>query len=150
MSDSEDDGLRAAFPYLGEFDVTSPRDMTYNCIAWAVGRDDAWLWPDKAGTASWPEGVVREESLSAFVAAFEALGYTVCESEQLESGFAKIALFEHDGKPSHAARQLESGKWTSKCGQSVDIAHELHELEGALYGRVAIVMAKKPDIESQD
>jgi hypothetical protein len=62
---------------------------------------------------------------------------------ELESGFEKIALFASDGVPKHAARQLESGRWTSKLGTREDIEHALHDLEGAIYGSVALVM-KRP------
>jgi hypothetical protein len=44
----------------------------------------------------------------------------------------------------HAARQLDNGKWTSKLGQLEDIEHEsLEALSGAVYGSVVQVL-KKP------
>ena len=39
-----------AFPglrYDGGFRITSPENADYNCIAWAFGRKDCWLWPDE-------------------------------------------------------------------------------------------------------
>lgn len=139
--ESDDFGLRAAFPQLARFDVTSPRDLTYNCAAWAAGRNDIWMWPDRACTAHWPEGVPREETISAFVTAYATLGFAPCDSRDFEEGLLKIAVFERGGMPTHVARQLGDGSWTSKCGQSVDIVHELTELEGAIYGTVAILMS---------
>jgi drug/metabolite transporter (DMT)-like permease len=38
---------------------------------------------------------------------------------------------------------LPNGKWTSKLGESVDVQHELSELNGELYGEVACVMRRR-------
>jgi hypothetical protein len=68
----------------------------------------------------------------------------VCEGDELEAGFEKIALFANNqGIPLHAARQLPSGRWTSKLGELEDIEHTLRDLEGEEYGSVALVM-KRP------
>jgi hypothetical protein len=61
----------AATPYT----VTSPADSIYNCIAWAAGLTDDWWWPDPMGVSSWPAGVRREETLIAFLEAFQSLGF---------------------------------------------------------------------------
>lgn len=150
MSQTDRDSLLAAFPNLIQFEITSPRDFDYNCIAWAVERDDAWLWPDSSGTATWPEDAPREETLDAFHIAFESLGYNKCESDDLEPGLTKIAVFAFDGQPTHAARQLADGRWTSKCGQSFDITHELSELEGTTYGTVMAVYSKPTGVVEID
>jgi hypothetical protein len=101
-------------------------------------------WPADPGVAQWPDGVPREETLEAFREAFATLGYVVCEGEELEAGFEKIALFATDqGVPKHAARQLASSRWTSKLGTLEDIEHALQELVGTEYGLVALVM-KRP------
>jgi hypothetical protein len=56
----------------------------------------------------------------------------------------KVALFaDPAGIPTHAARQLASGQWTSKLGQAEDIEHELRALEGEIYGVVALIL-KRP------
>ena len=53
-------------------------------------------------------------------------------------------MFADDqGTPLHAARQLPNGRWTSKLGELEDIEHVLHDLEGAAYGSVVLVM-KRP------
>ncbi len=54
----------------------------------------------------------------------------------------KLALFVHRDKVVHVARQLPSGLWTSKLGQSFDIEHPLAALEGDLYGSVALVFGR--------
>jgi hypothetical protein len=88
--------------------------------------------------------VPREVSCNAFVAAFLTLGYAACADESVEPGFEKVALFaDPEGVPTHAARQLPTGRWTSKLGQSEDIEHELRALEGPIYGTVVAIL-KRP------
>ena len=78
----------------------------------------------------------REESIAAFIEAFQSLGYQTCVDGTLESGFIKIAIFADDsGKPTHAARQLPNGCWTSKLGGDKDIEHSaVEDVIGPLYG----------------
>jgi hypothetical protein len=139
--------LQAAFPGLRttSFRVTSPADPIYNCIAWAAGVATAWWWPlTDAQRFFWPAGVPREITLDAFLSAFQSIGYVVCPDESVEPGFDKIALFaDAEGTPTHAARQLPAGRWTSKLGQADDIEHELRALEGAIYGSVACFMKRR-------
>ena len=101
------------FPGLarGGFQVTSPPDREYNCIAWAVRDTTNWWWPGSDLKKDyWPPDVVREVTVSAFQAAFTTCGFMVCHSEALEPDYEKIALFaDAGGKPTHAARQLPSG-----------------------------------------
>ncbi len=123
--------------------VTSPPTTQYNCIAWAAGRDDRWWWPD--ADSYWPEGAQKEETIESFAAAFAMLGYKTCEASEFEAGCEKIAIFvDSMGTPTHAARQLPSGKWTSKCGRLEDIEHDLLEAVGGNgafeYGAVALIM----------
>ena len=47
------------------------------------------------------------------------------------------------GIPTHAARQLRSGRWTSKLGQAEDIEHELRALEGAIHGAVVLILKRQ-------
>ena len=137
--------FEALFPKLrgSEYRITSPNDAAYNCIAWAVGDADRWWWPD-AEIEFWPKGVPSAETLPAFQGAFASSGYVVCVDDGMEVGFEKVALFaDGQGVPRHAARQLRSGRWTSKIGELEDIEHALHDLEGAEYGSV-IVILKRP------
>ena len=59
-----------------------------------------------------------------------------CDDGTLEADFYKVAVYALGRKPTHAARQLDSGNWTSKLGRSVDIEHQLEGLEGEEYGKV--------------
>jgi len=138
--------LRALFPGLRNsiFDITSDPDKKYNCIAWAADDTNNYWWP--AGRGYWPSGAPRIVTLDAFISAFGTMGYRVCENDLYEEGFVKIAIFvRENGSPTHAARQLPNGKWTSKCGKYKDIEHDLNALCGLhpAYGKIACYM-KKP------
>lgn len=131
------------------YKITSSDTTDYNCIAWAAGSTEEWWWPDAKGQDYWPPNILREESLTAFIIAYQTLGYEVCENALLETGFEKIAIYVLDGKPQHAARQLPDGKWSSKLGQYEDIEHNsLEGLEGSIYGKVSCVM-KRSVIEQE-
>jgi hypothetical protein len=136
--------LEDVFPGLrGQpYQIQSPRDHRYNCIAFAAGDVHNWWWPDAAGEDTWPAGVARAETVGAFRDAFATLGFVVCDDEQLESGYERIALFALAGVPKHAARQLPSGRWVSKLGPGEDIEHELLDLTGMAYGAVVLVMKR--------
>ncbi len=138
--------LEQLFPNLIESDysITSSESIDYNCIAWAAGNDRALWWPDQLGYTFWPSGVLRAETLDAFIAVFESLGYKVCHGDQCEEGFEKVAIFvDSNQKPTHASKQLASGRWSSKLGQLEDIEHLLNGVSGAAYGSVAVIL-KRP------
>ena len=137
--------LERMFPNLAQsgYRVTSPATRYYNCIAWAADDTEDWWWP--APNAYWPVAAPYEESLDAFVQAFRTLGYELCDNGDLEAECEKIALYaDTSGKPKHAARQLVSGKWTSKVGRGVDIEHNtLEALSGDLYGDVVLFLKRE-------
>ncbi len=92
----------------------------------------------------WVEDVPAELTIEAFVWAYGTLGFLPCEDSELETGFEKIALYATpDGEPTHAARQLPTGKWTSKLGRWQDIEHELEGLVCELYGSVKLVLRRE-------
>jgi hypothetical protein len=81
--------------------------------------------------------------VEAFAAVFVGLGYTIGGDDSHEPGIEKVALFaDVAGTPTHAARQLASGRWASKLGEAEDIEHELQALEGEIYGTVALVLKR--------
>jgi hypothetical protein len=108
----------ASFPRLdpADFFETSPRTSRYNCIAYAAGDEHRWWWPDPDGIYYWPHGVQRSEHLAAFQRAFETLGYTLASDGSVEPGYEKVAIFALGTKPTHAAKQLPNGRWSSKLG----------------------------------
>src|SRR5688572_12707914 len=99
--------LDQVFPALSrsEYRITSPVDKTYNCIAHAAGDTSKWWWPVSIDIkdAFWPQGVERTETLLAFRALFESLGYGTCDEDGFEIGFEKIAIFSAGETPTHAA-----------------------------------------------
>ncbi len=140
--------IDTVFPGLRDsaFSITSPATRDYNCIAWAVGETTRWWWPDldpDNDAIFWPAGVACEETVDAFVAAFATRGFAPCSGEGFEPGFERVALFAKADVPKHAARQLPSGRWTSKLGLREDIEHDLHAVSGEAYGTV-VRLLKRP------
>ena len=134
--------IEALFPNLVEtgYRITSPESRKYNCIAWAVGDDKNWWWPD---TDAWPDDITAEENLETFIRLFNAFGYDICQSDLLEDGFERVAIYtDRSDIPTHVAKQLPNGKWTSKLGSLEDIEHSLQALEGREYGKVVMIMKR--------
>ena len=128
--------------------VTSPATTRYNCIAWAAESDTRWWWPDAMGIGYWPANIPRLETSAAFVAAYGTLGYTLCFDGSLETGIEKIALYAKGPagiqEPTHAARQLQNGEWTSKMGTLEDASHDTPgDVEGPMYGSVLCYMSRR-------
>ena len=61
----------------------------------------------------------------------------------IEPEVEKVALYARAGEPTHAARQLSSGRWTSKLGPEEDLEHSLEGLAGPAYG-VVVQILKRP------
>ena len=144
------DYLANAFPDLLStgFQVTSAATADYNCIAWAAGDDTRWWWPDSFGFGYWPPQSQRAETLDAFIAVCKALGYEPCADGLLEAGYDKIAIYvDERGKPTHAARQVPCGTWTSKLGEGEDIEHTVPEgVAGEIYGTVGQFLRRWSDL----
>ena len=138
-------------PNLTDFncEVTSPETGRYNCIAWAAESDHRWWWPDSNNIGYWPDGAPREETVDAFMQTFSMMGYDLCLDSSFQSGLDKIAIYgivNQDGttSPTHASRQLSSGKWTSKIGPFEDISHvTADDVNGPVYGKVVCYMSRK-------
>ena len=138
--------LETKFPNLvqGGYALTSKATPKYNCIAWAADDNTFWWEPIKYPGVYWPPAATMSATLAAYMEAYASLGYVPCADHRLETGFEKIAIFVKDAVPSHAAKQLETGAWTSKLGPFVDISHNLLSgVEGDEYGHVAQIM-KRP------
>lgn len=146
--------IEAAFPNLrrAEYRKTSENTVGYNCIAHAAEANDYWWWPAEGPGIFWPPEVPQEETVDSFVQVYGLMGYKVCSTQNrdLEPSFQKIALYvDEDGVPTHAARQLATGEWTSKLGRAEDITHHtLEALESGDnkllgYGSVLLIL-KRP------
>lgn len=126
--------------------ITSPATNRYNCLAWAAGNNRQWWDPNPL--YRWPSDVPREISLDAVLRVYEKLGYVICIGGEPEKDFEKIAIFAKriEGRtiPTHAARLLDSGEWTSKLGPCEDITHKtVDAVRGPLYGEVKYFMSRK-------
>jgi hypothetical protein len=128
-------------------------DEDYNCIAWGAGRT-GHIWEpfpqDPAEDYYWPAGVPRDYELTSLVMAYETEGFVARTDDgkpvdgSLEEGIEKVALYADGPEYMHAARQLETGKWTSKMGLGELIEHDKpSDLEGPAYGAVAKYMKRK-------
>ena len=118
----------------GDSHITSPKTPYYNSFAWAVNDQERCWFPDGFETEYWPAGVRRENTLSAFIDAYMTELFEVCpigdpNLEFSPNGFfvEKIAIYTINGSPSHACRQLNTGRWTSKIGVREDVRHEFVE-----------------------
>ena len=89
------------------------------------------------------------------MAAFAVLGYEECEGDSLEEGYEKVALFARNVigvlEPTHAARQLRDGQWTSKLGPQEDIEHtRAEDVAGPCYGIPVRFMKRKLKTETTE
>lgn len=140
-----DPRLEKYFPNLAGtgYEITSPEDAGYNCIAWAAGDSSSWWEPDPMNVSYWPAEAPREISTEAFIDAFKVLGFSPCDSADEQDGIEKLALFVNSsGEPTHMARQLPNGKWSSKLGKSYDIEHAFNGLAGSAYGTIVVLLAR--------
>jgi hypothetical protein len=97
--------------------------------------------------AYWPPGARFEETIPAFIEAYTAVGYQSCSDEEFDPALDKVALYaDAQGKPTHAARQLDDLCWSSKVGILHLICHPLRALEGEDYGSVAVILSR-PRVE---
>jgi hypothetical protein len=140
----------AWFPNLtsSNYQITSDPTDTYNCIAHAAEDSTNWWWPADS-PCHWPLPE-KFETLDCFVAAYATLGYRPAASLASDAQIIeRVAIYaDQDGIPTHAARQLNNGKWTSKLGEWEDIEHDtiaavedLNDL-GLGYGACAIILER--------
>jgi hypothetical protein len=127
---------------VGKHIITSPVDEAYNCIAWAAEfKKDEW-WDHTPGY-KWP--ATRSPLITSLVNVFLSLGWEERTASEniLEPEFERVALYRKNDEWTHAARQLPSGKWTSKLGPDEDIEHDTPEcLCGDSYGTIHCIMRK--------
>jgi hypothetical protein len=148
--------LEATLAHLRDekYEITSPETPLYNCFAWAADDDQHWWEPpnplydllDPVPTRFWPKGALLELTVAGLVSAFATRHYSECDTGDLEPGFEKVAIYVNPATevPTHAARQLETGAWTSKIGAWEDVTHStLQGVECPDYGR-AVRFLRRP------
>lgn len=126
------DLLKKWFPHLNRksalFRVTSPRDESYNCIAWAMGLNDRWVDPDEASGHWWPlkfNDINTQMETQGLIRAFEKMGFRICGDDKKEKYFDKVALYYNPAKNAwtHAARVISPDEYHSKAGKAWDFHH---------------------------
>lgn len=133
--------------------VSSESNSAYNCVAWALGIRDQWWEPHaqgsiRQGQGYWPDGAAHNRDPQTLRQIFRQQGFADCENGDPEPNVVKIALYRTLGtdgnyKWTHVARQLRTGSWTSKLGNSYEVTHRKpDDLDGHLYGDVYAYMAK--------
>jgi hypothetical protein len=123
------------FPNISDVEKkkTSDLDDTYNCIAWAFKDSQRHWWPNKM-RSFWPIDVVGMTDIEAFEEWFRHDGWEETGECDFEKGYEKIALYTLNSQPTHAARLIDNGVWTSKLGTDIDLSHSLTDLNGPAYG----------------
>jgi len=139
------------FPNLKKHNhlITSPQTDEYNCIGWAAGENDRFWWPGNHPIYYWPLPIPVTPTPQTFIEAFLTLNYVPCADGSFEEAYEKVVLYvDSKKKPTHMARQLRDGTWTSKLGQSFDIMHLTPAaISGSGYGTVHTFM-RRPFVES--
>jgi hypothetical protein len=127
MSDPD---VERAFPKLAVdgWKKTSEATSDYNCFAFALRDQSDWYSPLQIWGYHWPaEKLPRNTTLATMIELYRHEGgFEPCENGEYEEGFEKIALYVNQaGDVTHAARQIDSGTWTSKLGNLPDVEHSL-------------------------
>ena len=125
------------------YQITSEPTNEYNCVAYAVGETDRW-WSHSEADYYWPEHASRTPSIQSLIEVFAGLGYELCEDAGNEAGFNKVALYANgEGDWTHAAVQLNDGRWSSKLGPDEDISDRTPQsLDSDFYGVVNCYMRR--------
>lgn len=144
--------IEYCFPHIADSDyfILSPATAEYNCVAWAAGDKGTWWEPDPQNIYYWPPGIPREYTIEAYTKAFKTFGYKLCKETSCEKGYEKVVIYvDSINKPTHAARQLVSGRWTSKLGSLEDVEHGLDAFLGSRYGDIGVIMKRRKKRERQ-
>lgn len=145
---SRDYAIEAQFPRLASgyswYEIASPPDKNYNCMAFAMGDVGRRWAPRRGGTGEYWPFEPLDDHIGNFVAVFRSEGFHRCEHGQPENGFDKVALFVNDwGLVVHIAFQPGGTDcWLSKLGEMYDIKHEkVDAVGGSMYGWPAIYLS---------
>ncbi len=119
----------------GNFRITSQQTWVYNCIAFAMGYQNIWIAAGhpkgRNWYAWWPDdiNVPRNGDPSSLVAAFQYMGFEVCEDDMPEEGYDKVVLYKKYNTKlkqivwTHAAKVVGTHELHSKLGASFDVHH---------------------------
>jgi hypothetical protein len=135
---------------VGHYQETSLATIDYNCLSWAVGRIDTYLDPELNHVGyTWPDNVEREWTAKGCSKVLAHYGYSEESGDtSFEDDYVKVVMYvDKSGTPTHFARQIHGGKWTSKLGDKVDIVHDNLECMAGddfeHYGTVRYIFRKR-------
>lgn len=115
----------------------------FNCHAYVVDIYNDWCG---ASEKSWPYlKISRYPTLENYIKYFGMFGYNMCETDEYEENFNKIAIFINKKYVTHSAKQF-GNKWRSKLGEYYIIEHELEWLTGydaKNYGEIGAILKRK-------
>lgn len=112
-------------------EITSPKDLCYNCVAWSLGIDSHWVEPYLSNGikvepwAVWPNTDDVGHDIDTYVKMYRGEGFVKAARGNLEAGFDKIVIYWNETSKTfnHVARQMEDGQWWSKLGRASDVQH---------------------------
>lgn len=146
MLGSEIQNMARDFPNLNDQNgkKTSAVNLTYNCAAWAAGRNVNCWWDPSPGHPNrfWPKGVPETVDIASFVASYESIGFIRCDNAIPEINWSKIVIYSSLGLFTHAAKVISESVWSSKLGQNIDVSHAPDALNGPVYGIPCAFMKK--------
>lgn len=148
---------------LDVLEITSQKDLCYNCVAWALGISSHWVEPYLAGGvrvapwAVWPNTDDSGSSIDTYVKMFRGEGFVKATRGNQEAGFDKIVIYWEKASRTftHVARQMENGHWWSKLGAASDVQHQKPDTLGPVgspggYGEVWGYMKRAKGLAPND
>lgn len=145
----------------GDFRISGEADERYNCIAWAMGRADRFLWPRRDGREAFEEAdfdALLDEH--GFIPAPEGTDpekadvVLYCKTGEEMTSVDRAMSRRPDGSVpdrvfTHASRRIAGGFWESKHNSNQRMIHRLAEMEGSpeapsIYGRACKSYLAKP------
>lgn len=138
----------------------------YNCIAWALHDTSRFWWPggdpglfleeDGKPCNYWPARLTEPDpasNLGHFLDLFAEHGFQPCQDGNLQKGVEKLVLYTQSYRDielfQHVARQLPTGRWTSKLGRLIVIEHATPEDLCEEYGTTLLFLHRPRPPRSQ-
>ena len=138
--------IEVSFPKLVRrvnYDIASPEDFSYNCLAFVAGDRSNWWEPSGSLGFYWPPGFDRDETVETAVKIIAFHGFAEDLDIHGTAHADSVAIYAKGNEWTHFARFID-GNWKSKLGEDHNIWHSsLDVLEGEMYGQVARIMSKK-------
>jgi hypothetical protein len=143
------DAFYAQYPRLLDdpaHKITSEATDRYNCVAWVQRDTKHWIDPELFWPADVPEPQ-GDDDLACYMALFRSWGFEDADDPDLEEGYLKIAIFGTGEAFDHVAKQLPSGRWSSKGGTLFDFRHgspEAVEVCRVMPGTRLVAIMRRP------